>query len=237
MLVGADAPPLEGFNFDSFFGGFETLTFGSYPLHSDLSQIHDPGSGVLSQTAIHLEPVAYEIKQHLVDTAVRLATSYPENQYMTTLSPAINAVTNFELEHCLMLYFSNYHRHCPFLHRPTFQPTLVPVPLLLSIATLGAMYSPDPNKVTTWKALLDVIEAFVFDQPGLRDEYLGSVNLAEAENEDKLNFQFQVFQAAYLVVVIQYFSGNLAARRRARRQRFAKILSVSLCDWMRVWND
>lgn len=236
VFIGADLPEVEGINFDSFFGGFETLTFGAYPLHPDLSQMTS-GGGIASPAAMALETRAFEIRQLLLETAAKLTNDYPGDPQIAHLVPAIELLTHVELDHCLNLFFGNYHRHCPILHRPSFQPTLVPIPLLLTAAALGGMYSPEPVKVAWMKSLLDIIEAFIFSLPGIRDDFFGDFTLADpAADEETQNYRFQLFQGAYLMVVVQYFSGNLAGRRRARRQRFTTVLSVSLpCPWISLF--
>lgn len=225
VFIGAELPDLE-INFDSFFGGFETMTFGAYPLVPDISQIFS-GAALASPSAMALEPRAYEIRQVMMETASKLAHDFPENSHMLHLAPAIELLTPTEIDHCIGLFFGNYHRHCPILHRPSFHPTTVPTALLLAIVALGAMYSPEPAKVTWMKSLLDVMEPYIFSLPGLRDEFGGGLLLADATDEETLHYQFQSFQGAYLMVVVQYFSGNLAGRRRARRQRFTTVMSVS----------
>ncbi|KAL2404605.1 hypothetical protein ABEF93_006304 [Exophiala dermatitidis] len=225
IFVGADMADF-GVAFDTFLGGFETMTFGSFPLPHDMSQITSCG-GVASGTALALEPRAYEVRQLLMATASRLALDYPEDPNIAHLGAAIQLLTHTELDHCVNLYFANYHRHCPILHPPSFQPTMVPIALLLSTAGLGAMYSSEPAKVAWMKTLFDVMEAYIFNLPGIRDEMTGSFELSKAPDEDTLHYQFQIFQSAYLMVVMQFFSGNLAARRRARRQRFCQVLSLA----------
>lgn len=226
VFEGATIPDYDGVNFESFFGGFETMTFGSYPLNADLGRITSTG-GLVSSSALELEPRAFEIRQILINTTASLATQYPENQSMNAeVYSAIDLITHVELDHCLSLYFGNYYRHCPILHRPSFQPTMIPIHLLIAIAALGAMYSPDPRKVACWKSLLDIIEAYIFNCSGFREEYIGSINLAEAPDEDTLFYQFQMFQGAYMMIIVQYFSGNLAGRRRARRERYMRTLNV-----------
>jgi hypothetical protein len=225
VFVGAGIPDLDGISFDSFFGGIESLTFGSYPLHPDASQVVYAG-GFMSPSALALEPRAYEIRQVLMGMASTLAVLYPENPNVLHLGPAIELLTHTELDQCVASFFINYHRHCPIIHRPTFQATTVPIALLLGTVALGAMYSPEPVKVAWMKSLLDLMEAYVFSLPGLREEFPGSPSLAVAPDEETLHYQFQQFQGAYLFVVVQYFSGNLAARRRARRHRFQTILAV-----------
>lgn len=226
VFAGATMPEYDGVNFESFFGGFETLTFGTYPLNADLGNITSTEL-LFSSSALDLEPRAFEIRQILINTTASLATQYPENQSMNPeVYSAIDLITHVELDHCISLFFGNYYRHCPILHRPSFQPAMVPIHLLIAIAALGAMYSPDPRKVASWKCLLDVIEAYIFNCSGFREEYIGSINLAEAPDEDTLYYQFQMFQGAYMMIIVQYFSGNLAGRRRARRERYMRTLNV-----------
>ena len=217
-------PMINFENFDSYWSGFPNMVFPPYP-QPELSPSASAGglSGTISHTAMTLEPVAYQIREMLIATAHKLATETELN--LPLLINDINQLTNIELDSCLTLYFANYHRHCPILHRQSFHPTTVPTPLLLATVALGAMYSR-PSKVQWIKRLLDVMEAYTFSFPGLRDEY-GAFSLSDAPDEETLEYQFQLFQGAYLMVVAQFFSGTLAARRRARRQRFTTVLGVS----------
>ena len=224
VFIGAPMPDFEGVNFDSFFGGFESMTFGSYPMQHDVSQITS-GPVIVSPSASLLEPRAFELRQLLLNTTNKLATEYPGDPQLSLVIPNIELLTHVEMDHCLNAYFSNYHRHCPIIHRPTFQPTLAPEALVLACVALGAMYS-DPSKVAWMKTLLDLIEIFIFSLPGLKDEYFYTMGYLQMPDDEALNYHFQTFQGAYLFVVVQYFSGNLAARRRARRQRFCTMLTV-----------
>ena len=174
-----------------------------------------------------LEPRAHEVREVLQVTAGNFGTALPEASHMLQLGPAIDALTGLEVELLVNLFFSNYHRHCPVLHRPAFQPTVCPLPLLLAVMALGGMYAQDRVQVQRMRSLLDVIEAYIYGLPGLRDEYCSSFDLSVAPNEDILQSQFEIFQGAYLIVIAQYFSGNLAAKRRARRQRYTRVLDIA----------
>ncbi|OAL27801.1 hypothetical protein AYO20_09654 [Fonsecaea nubica] len=225
VFAGASLADLDGVNFDSFFGGFESLTFGSYPLNADIQHITS-GSGIVSAAALTLEPRAYEIRQLLMSAATKFAIEYPDSPQLAHLETNIGLLTHVEIDHCLNLFFNNYYRHCPIIHRPSFQPTIAPIPLVLGCVALGAMYS-DPTKVAWMKGLLDLIESYIFSLPEVRDEFFGTLGVLEAPDEDAVEYHFQLFQGAYLVVIVQYFSGNLAGRRRARRQRFPSMLSLA----------
>ncbi|OAP58657.1 hypothetical protein AYL99_07747 [Fonsecaea erecta] len=225
LFASAGLADLDGVNFDSFFGGFENLTFGSYPLTAEISQITS-GTGIVSASAMALEPRAYEIRQVLLDAATKFAVDYPNSPQLATLDANIELLTHVEIDHCLDLFFNNYYRHCPIVHRPTFQPAIAPIPLVLGCVALGAMYS-EPAKVAWMKSLLDLMESYVFSLPEVRDEFFGTLGVLEAPDEDAVEYHFQSLQGAYLFVVVQYFSGNLAGRRRARRLRFPSVLNLA----------
>ena len=215
--------------FDGFFDSLESLTFGHSSLRGDVLHV---GSGMPMMTTDNLsqalEPRALEVRQALSTTASNFGSTLPEAQEMLQLGPIIEQITSSEVDHLVQLYFENYHRHCPVLHRPSFQPTLCPMATLLSVMALGGMYADEPVQVQRMRSLLDVIEAYIFSLPGLRDEYNESLSLAESLDDETLQYQFEVFQGAYLIIIAQYFSGNAAAKRRARRQRYTRVLDVRI---------
>lgn len=87
------------------------------------------------------------------------------------------------------------------------------------------------------RVLLDTIESCIFSFPALSDEYdvPGRREVKDEETSSPLELQRQrleELQGAYLMIVLQYWSGNLIARKRARQQRFSKIAAVScVCSW------
>lgn len=213
--------------FDGFFESLETLTFGHTAFRPDDLSSNIPVVAASSDAmAQALEPRALEIRQTLSNTAGNFGSTLPEAQHMLELGPAIEQITGSEVDSLITLFFENYHRHCPIIHRPSFHPTLCPLPLLLSVMALGGMYAPETVRKHRMRALLDVIEAYIYSLPGLRDEYTNSLDLSKATDEDTLQFQFELLEGAYLIIIAQYFSGNVAGKRRARRQRFTRVLDV-----------
>jgi hypothetical protein len=88
----------------------------------------------------------------------------------------------------------------------------------------------EKNDVAKLKLLLDTIETFVYSIPGLSEEY-DLPGRAYAKHGDSASFewhQFQLeeFQGAYLMIIIQYWTGNQIARTRVRQQRFARVAAV-----------
>lgn len=87
------------------------------------------------------------------------------------------------------------------------------------------------------RSLLDVIELYIFNVPGIREEFAFSFDLSQAADEETQYANFEMLQGAYLIVVAQYFSGNLAAKRRARRQRFMRVLDVGVALLLLILAD
>jgi hypothetical protein len=203
----------------------ETLTFGSSVMPADPMQ--PTQMDISDYRAEALEPRAQEIRTALQTTAMNFG-SQPDMSSLLELGPAISQLTASEVASLVELFFQHYHIHCPIVHRPSFDPTRKPLVLVLAIIALGGMYAADRARIDRMKMLLDVIELYIFNVPGLREEFSYSFDLSKAADEDTLYAQFEIMQGAYLIIVAQYFSGNLAAKRRARRQRFTRVLDVSI---------
>jgi hypothetical protein len=213
-------------SFDSFFDNLENLSFGA-PLTHIRSPTFTSGSAESSATCSGLETRALEIQAHLRIAAATLDEANGTCS-LRDLDPAIDLVTYSEIETCVDLFFRYYHRHCPILHKHSFCPVITPMPLLLAVMALGGMYHKDPTKVAWIRKLLDLMETYIYSLPGLRDEHEGSLDLSQGPDEDTIYQQFEIFQGAYFIIVAQYFSGSLAARRRVRQQRFSRVLTVRM---------
>jgi len=114
------------------------------------------------------------------------------------------------------------------IHEASFNPCTAALPLVLVMMGLGGMYSPEPDVVTKLKLLLDTIESYIYTIPGLNLEYdlPGRIYTKHSDNapHEWKQYQLEEFQGAYLAVVLQYWNGNAAARRRVRQQRFTRLV-------------
>lgn len=90
------------------------------------------------------------------------------------------------------------------------------------------------------KLLLDIMETYIYSINGFNDEFdLPGRTYAERTknlSQEWLQYQLEEFQGAYLIVVVQYWTGNEIARTRVRQQRFAKLIAVSTTNHMLSWN-
>ena len=140
-------------------------------------------------------------------------------------------LTTQRIRKFINLYFRYWHPNCQLIHPHSFDAERAPTPLLASVVFMGAMYSNDEREMTIARRLLDLAELFVFSTEPFSYEYeIGRVFAGRptttAEQKDWLHFQY--FQAAYLMVVIQYWAGTKVSRNRAMETRFSEIIRVSL---------
>jgi hypothetical protein len=138
-------------------------------------------------------------------------------------------LTTARIRKCIGLYFRYWQPNCPIIHVPSFDPDQVPTPLLASIVFMGAMYSNDDRETFIARKMLDLAELYVFSTEIFAGEnevgrvFLGRP-MTDAEKKDWAHFQY--FQAAYIMMVAQYWAGSKASRNRAMEIRFSEIIRV-----------
>ncbi|KAL2067215.1 hypothetical protein VTL71DRAFT_1639 [Oculimacula yallundae] len=174
-----------------------------------------------------LEQRAFDIREKLRYTAaVQSSPQLPSKEILE----AIELMTADTIASCIKLYFRHWHKHAPMVHEATFNPCTAAIPLVLSLLSLGGMYSKDSKDVTQLKLLLDTIESYIFSLPGLCEEYEMPGRMYVKHGEDSSpewqQYQLQELQGAYLMIVLQYWTGNPTARTRVRQQRFPKIVHI-----------
>ncbi|CZS90558.1 related to transcription factor Pig1p [Rhynchosporium graminicola] len=174
-----------------------------------------------------LDQRAFDIREKLkYMAAVQSSPQLPSKEN----SDAIELITADSIASFIKLYFRHWHKHAPMVHEATFNPCTAAIPLVLSLLSLGGMYSGDSKDVAQLKLLLDTIESYIFSIPGLSDEYdmPGRVYVKHGENASPewQQYQLQELQGAYLMIVLQYWTGNTIARTRVRQQRFPKIVHI-----------
>ena len=130
------------------------------------------------------------------------------------------------------LYFEFWHPHCPIVHQPTFSIDTAPIPLLIAITLMGAMYSQADREVNTAKVLLDLAEFAIFSVDDLTDEFeIKQMLRASTVSSERLVMSspmaFSHVLAAYLMVVVQFWAGNMVSRKRALESRFGVVVKVA----------
>lgn len=130
------------------------------------------------------------------------------------LSPA-------QAHRALSRYFESWHRICGIIHRPTFTVDTTPDVVLAAVLVLGSMYLSNEEDREKTLSIIDFVEDFIFSQePSL----LNAVAQTDTDVDDDPRFHF--LQAAFLIVVTQYWTGSDCSRRRVSKVRFDRVLEV-----------
>ncbi|KAK6821419.1 hypothetical protein RU639_007918 [Aspergillus parasiticus] len=130
----------------------------------------------------------------------------------------------------MALYFKYWQPNCPMIHVPTFDPRTVSLSLLTSVCFMGAKYTEDKRELDAAQRLVDFAELFVFSSGILSGEneisstYYGVQNV---DDDPSCWVQFQNLQAAFLMVICQYWSGSRTSRNRAMENRFSEVIKVA----------
>jgi hypothetical protein len=226
------------------FQTFETQTNNWQMPGENMILWSGPGALLIDRSV--LERKAYDIREKLRYTAVLQHQPHPPSP---ELLQAIELITTDNIAAYVKLYFRHWHKHGPMIHEATFNPCTAALPLLLALMSLGGMvrrygqckriqslhvlqYSKELEDVKKLKSLLDIIETYIFSTPPISDEYESPSRFYVRRGEDSSpewrQFQLEELQGAYLMVVLQYWTGNPIARTRVRQQRFPRINAVSV---------
>lgn len=122
-------------------------------------------------------------------------------------------------------YFNIWHLNCRIVHRHSFGFDVCDSSLVLAVVFLGAMYSADSTERMTASAAIDHVESYIFSCLSLSrspDEscHEGSGSVMADEQE------FQILQAAFTMVITQFWTGTGAQKLRASTRLFDIVVEV-----------
>jgi hypothetical protein len=116
-------------------------------------------------------------------------------------------------------FFTSFHPHTPFLHRPSFDIDTVSAPLLLATSLLGSVFSTPNDDALSARCFFELGEEYVF---GLLREIFTHRNRPIKEI-------IQIVQAAVLMHALQVNSNQEGVRHRIRVHRFPEIVAAVRC--------
>lgn len=122
-------------------------------------------------------------------------------------------------------YFDIWHLNCRIVHRPSFGFDVCDESLVLAVVLLGAMYSPYTAERLTASAVIDHVESYIFSCLPLSLSADGNCDIGpDAARDDEQ--EFQIIQAAFTMVITQFWTGTGAQKRRAATELFDNVVEV-----------
>ncbi|UKZ56120.1 hypothetical protein TrVGV298_009948 [Trichoderma virens] len=127
------------------------------------------------------------------------------------------------LRRLLDTYWKRWHRNCPVIHTPSFDPSQAPAELVLVIVLIGACVSKYPGDAQNARTWLEPAERLVFALPWLsRETQSDQPNLALTRYT-----KLRILQTAILMCALQTWEGSSKAKERIRKLRYPYVAQAS----------
>jgi hypothetical protein len=202
----------DGFMADLFAAEFQELYTYEDAVPSDFAATSNPQSGHIQ----HQVEALLHLLQAQYDSAFR-PYEFPTGQFPTELARAVFTSDNVIMY--VSAFFSSFHPHTPFLHRPSFDIGTASVHLLLAVSLVGSIFCTPQDDALSARCFFSLGEEYVF---GLLREKIIRGSHASYEN-------IEIVQAAVLFHALQVNSNDEGARHRIRVHRFPEIVAAIRC--------
>lgn len=123
----------------------------------------------------------------------------------------------------LDLFWSRWYRHCPIIHKATFDLSNCSTLLFTTMSLVGACMSSRISDHQGAKQVLDVIEEVIFSSPLFSEDSSPAIR---KDDELETRHDIQTLQATCLMCLLQKWEGNHAAKLRIQRHRFTTFVAV-----------
>jgi hypothetical protein len=141
------------------------------------------------------------------------AFAFPTDGFPLDLARAV--FTSNNVVEYVSAFFSYFHPHTPFIHRPSFDIQTVSLPLLLTISFLGSVFATPQDDALSARCFFDLGEEYIF----------GLLHQASTHSNHSIDERLQIIQAAVLIHALQMDSNNDGIRLRIRTHRFPAIVA------------
>lgn len=124
----------------------------------------------------------------------------------------------------LHAFWSIWYPNWPVFHKPKFIAAQKPASLIASLALIGAVLSPDKEDHDQALKWLPAVEKWVFSVLELHED--PSTHRSD-NRSDQTESHLDSLRAAYAIVIIMTFAGTCKQKKKARRYRFAQIVTMT----------
>ena len=221
--------------FNGPFGNVPRIVEPSFPGEPYLSAIvppvQDPGLALAAQQQYEPEePFATGLYQAILARAWSVPLDARAQERLSTDLSFL--LTPSRIRKFVSMYLKYWQPSCAMVHLASLNLDTVALPLLAGLVFMGAMYSSDEQETNAAKRLLDIVELYIFSS----ETYSAEIEVASTfcrrrafDNGTNDWVQFQNFQAGFIIVIVQYWSGSRGSHNRAMENRFSEVIKV--CLW------
>jgi hypothetical protein len=201
--------------FDCYLGDIEASLWEDF---EDVKQVSGKPTGytLLSEKANQISQTLHPISDkasQCFETPVDLLEFFsPEN-----------------IERFLDLFWSRWYRHCPIIHKASFDLEDCSIILLAIMSLVGACMSARKSDHLEAKRILNSAEEILFANPLFSETV---ISVPERSTYLDTTQNVQILQAACFMCLLQKWEGDKAAKLRMQRHRFTAIVAVR-CPYLK----
>jgi hypothetical protein len=203
-----------------FFTLTERQSEGSTPI-SELS--YDATTHTYNSCLPPTRERSVELIDHLTFLALTLSKEVPDCDAANSLAQGLILLEPRSVQKYVTLYFREWHQHSPVIHKASFCPNLVTLPMLFTVILIGALYSSSREMTDKARDMLFLAERFAFSDSKFTLLLDGKASLDSVSPSQCL----QATQAAFLVMQIQLRAGGPDKRKQYRSIMFDQIVKVN----------
>jgi Fungal specific transcription factor domain len=123
------------------------------------------------------------------------------------------------------IFFANFYVHFPFIHRPSFNPLTVSLPLLFAVLIIGAAMSREKESENMACHMFDILEYYCFQ----RSIFTTAAHTDPMTQDLWVSIeQLEQMQACYCVMILQEWEGSNEAKKRMRNVRAEALSKVRI---------
>ena len=199
--------------FDCYLDEVEASIWGDFTISTPVDS--NPTQG-FSQALV-------EKTSHLWETLHPVLESTAFKHYKPSSLEVFGFFSPDNLTRYLDLFWSRWYRHCPIIHKATFDLSNCSTLLFATMSLVGACMSSRNSDRQGAKQVLDAIEEIIFSNPLFSETSspaIGKYNSLESLHD------IQTLQATCFMCLLQKWEGNHAAKLRIQRHRFTAFVAV-----------
>lgn len=132
------------------------------------------------------------------------------------------------------LFWNRWYRHCPIIHRATFDLENCWILLFATMSLIGACMSPQQSDHQAAKQLLDVVEELICSNP-----LFSEIAFTGTRKDDQLGTRQNVetLQAACFMCLLQKWEGSDSVKLRMQRHRFTSFVAIRCASCIFMFTD
>jgi hypothetical protein len=167
-------------------------------------------------------------KTQEIVSGIRL--NWEENEMSLPWSPTVEShafqlFAPSEIDRFLKWYWADWHINCPIMHRPTFDPSNAPGPLVASMVLMGASFCPDLEDHVAAAVYFQAVDRWTSKE--LESFYQSARHQGSNVNMKTLRVGADSLRASFIITLVYQWEGSSFGRLSIPVNRYDSLLCAA----------